>query len=43
MDHAFDETTLRRLVTAHIEVDADCLRFEPIRTGKHNSRHPRRA
>jgi len=36
MDHAFDETTLRRLVTAHIEVDADCLRFEPIRTGKHN-------
>jgi len=36
MDHAFDETTLRRLVTAHIEVDAARPCFEPIRTGKHN-------
>jgi aminoglycoside phosphotransferase (APT) family kinase protein len=31
-----DHTTLCRLVTAHLPVDADRLRFEPIRTGKHN-------
>jgi aminoglycoside phosphotransferase (APT) family kinase protein len=31
-----DKTTLCQLVTAHLSVDADHLRFEPIRTGKHN-------
>lgn len=36
MDLPFDEAVLRRLVTAHLPVDADGLRFEPIRTGKHN-------
>jgi aminoglycoside phosphotransferase (APT) family kinase protein len=36
MDLPFDEAVLRRLVTAHLAVDADGLRFEPIRTGKHN-------
>ena len=30
------DTLLRQLVTAHLPVDAARLRFEPIRTGKHN-------
>jgi aminoglycoside phosphotransferase (APT) family kinase protein len=32
----FDDATLRRLITAHLPVDADHLCFQPIRTGKHN-------
>jgi len=31
-----DDSLLRQLVTAHLPVDAGRLRFEPIRTGKHN-------
>jgi aminoglycoside phosphotransferase (APT) family kinase protein len=31
-----DDALLRRLITAHLPVDADRLRFQPIRTGKHN-------
>ena len=30
------DAVLQRLVAAHLPVDADRLRFEPIRTGKHN-------
>jgi aminoglycoside phosphotransferase (APT) family kinase protein len=33
---ALRESILRQLVTAHLPVDAHRLRFEPIRTGKHN-------
>jgi aminoglycoside phosphotransferase (APT) family kinase protein len=33
----FDDTTLRRLVLAHLDVDPAALRFSPVRTGKHNS------
>jgi len=31
-----DDAVLRRLITAHLPIDADRLRFQPIRTGKHN-------
>jgi aminoglycoside phosphotransferase (APT) family kinase protein len=31
-----NESLLEQLVTAHLPVDGDRLRFEPIRTGKHN-------
>ena len=36
MSQPLDDALLRRLITAHLPVDADRLRFEPIRTGKHN-------
>jgi aminoglycoside phosphotransferase (APT) family kinase protein len=32
----FNDALLRDLVVAHLTVDPDRLRFEPIRTGKHN-------
>jgi aminoglycoside phosphotransferase (APT) family kinase protein len=33
----FETELLARLVTTHLPVDPDRLRFEPIRTGKHNT------
>jgi fructosamine-3-kinase len=33
----FDDTTLTRLVSAHLDVNPTTLRFSPVRTGKHNS------
>jgi aminoglycoside phosphotransferase (APT) family kinase protein len=36
MGEPFSKTLLRELVAAHLPVDGDALRFQPIRTGKHN-------
>jgi aminoglycoside phosphotransferase (APT) family kinase protein len=33
---SMDDALLRQLVTAHLAVDAGCMRFQPIGTGKHN-------
>jgi len=37
MAESFEREQLAQLVTAHLAVDADRLRFEPITTGHHNS------
>ena len=36
MSSTFDDGVLRQLVSVHRQVNGDRLRFEPIRTGKHN-------
>jgi aminoglycoside phosphotransferase (APT) family kinase protein len=36
MDHRYSTEILRDLVTAHLPLDPGQLRFDPIRTGKHN-------
>ncbi len=36
MMHTFKTETLKTLTLALIQVDADSLRFQPVRTGKHN-------